>query len=144
MGTLAFTHDGLPYFTSRRRFPLTKVQTRYLNARTIVRTTTIEQTLLDTLHRPQRCGGPEVVCESWERGLSLIDEGALAACLRLPEGHVLVRRVGAMLAHLGHRPQNDDLRGVLLPGGKDDDAPIALLPGIQYSRVDPTWRVLVP
>lgn len=144
LGTLVFTYDDLPYFTSRRSFPLTDVQTRYVNPRTIVRSTTVEQTLIDTLHRPQRCGGPEVVFEAWERGLSLLDEGALASCLRVTTSLILVRRVGAMLAFLSHGTRSTELRDVLVPEASDDEPAIALLPGIQYGRLDPIWRVLVP
>jgi predicted transcriptional regulator of viral defense system len=32
----------------------------------MVRITTLEQTLLDTLHRPLSCGGPPIVIEAWE------------------------------------------------------------------------------
>ena len=52
------------YTTRREAHRVVGVQTRYVNEKSRYRVTTLEQTLVDTLHRPHSCGGPAVVFEA--------------------------------------------------------------------------------
>ena len=144
LGTPVFLYGGLTYFISRRTFPLAHVQSRYVNSRTIVRYTTLEQTLLDTLHKPQRCGGPEVIFEAWERAVELLDERRLLDCLESTGSRPSQRRLAAMLATLDYRIRLPRLAEKLAPGVEPDDQEIPLLPGVASTRVDPRWAVQVP
>ncbi len=114
LGVLAFTYQGTEYFVTRRASRLAPgIQTRYIDQRTLIRITTIEQTLLDTLHKPQRAGGPEVIFEAWRARASELDEELLASYLRAMNDAPSVRRTGAMLDLLGHKVSSDALNSVL-------------------------------
>lgn len=144
LGKLAFRHQGVPYFLTRRESQLVPgVQQRYLNSRALVRITSREQTLLDTLHRPLNCGGPEVVFEAWRTGVEDMDASRLAELIVLADHPHLRRRVAAMLDLMDY-PSGDDLRAVLERGRVPSEPPIPLLAGMEYSRLDPRWCVLVP
>jgi predicted transcriptional regulator of viral defense system len=145
LGVLAFTYQGTEYFVTRRAPRLAPgIQTRYLDERTIIRITTIEQTLLDTLHKPQRAGGPEVIFEAWRSRASELDEDLLASYLRAMSDAPSVRRTGAMLDLLGYKVTSDALKSVLTKTNPPLDRPISLLAGIDYQRLDPAWSVLTP
>ncbi|MFT3882954.1 MAG: hypothetical protein QM703_25270 [Gemmatales bacterium] len=71
LGEWLFTYKGLRYYkTTKENRLVPGIQTRFLNPTSIVRITSLEQTLLDTLHRPLSCGGPAVVMEAWEQGIT--------------------------------------------------------------------------
>lgn len=144
LGKLAFCYGDVPYFLTRREAPrVPGVQRRYLNSRTLFRITSREQTLLDTLHRPLGCGGPEVVFEAWRVGVEDVDTSRLAELLDAIDHPQLRRRVGAML-DLMEYTTGGELRAVLERERAPSEPPISLLAGVEYSRLDPRWGVMVP
>jgi predicted transcriptional regulator of viral defense system len=75
LGTLLFTYDGTLYYqTTRDQTLVPGVQEVQFSPTLLARVTTLEQTLLDTLHNPWSCGGPAVVFEAWQNGVPLIDD----------------------------------------------------------------------
>jgi hypothetical protein len=149
LGTPLFWHKGLLYHrTSRDPQYLPGIQTRFLNDRAMFRISTLEQTLLDTLHRPMSCGGPSVVFEAWEEGLPRIDETRLLEYLSRIDNGPLARRVGYMLEARQYEAGKEltDLlerhRKTVVP----DDAAAwnSLLPGYTFSRRDERWLLEVP
>ena len=71
--------------------------------------TTLEQTLLDTLHKPWSCGGSSVVFEAWERGVPLLDEERTAEYLMKIGRFDLTRRGGYMLDNNNYSPVDPKL-----------------------------------
>ena len=65
-GKVVFSYLEIPYHLTRRTKRLVPgVHNRSNGPRGRFCITTYEQTLLDTFHRPQNCGGPAVVLEAW-------------------------------------------------------------------------------
>lgn len=170
LGTEVFTYQGVPCYLHRRRFALRQgAQVRDVDARTRLRITSREQTLLDTLQTPAACGGAAVVFEAWENGVVDLDEERLAERLRAQDHPLAFRRVGAMLERLGYQAGHA-LQGLLrerellseerclpstpaAPGSVEaaaaDVAPpapqaVALLPGYPFATLMPRWGVLAP
>ena len=151
MGTLAFHYDGLPCYITRRDPGLVAgLQSREHGPRLRIRTTNLEQTILDTLLHPGRCGGEAVCIEAWERGPDRWDADRLAAVLRRINRQDFVRRTGAMLEMLGRYPKQGTLRQILeetkrdLAGHPNPDPPIPLLKGLPYGDLSAEWNVLLP
>jgi len=139
LGSLAFIYEGSPIYTTKR-IARTVAGTKIYQQgpRTSYRMTSIEQSLLDTLHRPKPCGGPSVVFEAWENGISQLKDEEL---VRLLEGAspVLKRRAGAMLERNDYRI-SPTLESLLL------DTPqlqVPLLPGYAFGTTMTRWGVLV-
>lgn len=146
LGTLLFRYQGLPYyFTQRDPALMPGIQTVRYSASCLIRMTTLEQTLLDTLHKPWSCGGPSVVFEAWERGLPLVDDARLARCLTTIGRSDFTRRAGYMLEQFGHAAADGALCGLLSDAKaevKADTVPtILLLPDVPATRLNPTWGV---
>ena len=115
LGTQLFTFEGTPYYvTMRDRLLIPGVQTVRIASHFQMRVTTLEQTLLDTLHRPWSCGGPSVVFEAWERGTPIIDDARLAQYLSALPHPDLTRRVGCLLEQNGHAVVDTGLKQMLL------------------------------
>ena len=148
-GERRFAYQGIDYYrTARAAHTLAGVQRRQLNDRTIVRITTLEQTLLDTLHRPPSCGGASVIWEAWQTGLPRLDEQRLQLHLETLAEPKLWRRVGYLFDALEHYPATD-LRAALDRARHEvatqPDLPVApLFPGLPAVSVDPAWRLAVP
>ena len=148
LGTLLFTYQSVPYYrTTRNAHTIAGTQLRTLSDKTLVRITTREQTLLDTLHRPLSCGGSSVVWEAWSRGLHDIDATILTEHLHTLNDSKLVRRVGYMLQfHNLALPQ----LAILLENAKREagsmsvDRYVPLMPGIPCSRTDAQWGLRLP
>jgi hypothetical protein len=151
LGRAAFSYEGIPfYLTTRSRRLLPGVQERTNGPRGRFRITTLEQTLLDTLHKPQNCGGPAVVLEAWQEAVASerLDEERLVAYLTQMDYPSTTRRLGAMLHRLEYTP-GDELGGYLTQAKESIDrssaySQISLLPGFKYSTVDEDWRVCLP
>jgi hypothetical protein len=145
-GKLLFRYQGVPYYlTQRDPALLPGIQTVRLSPSCLVRMTTLEQTLLDTLHRPWSCGGPSVVFEAWERGLPLLDDARLAHCLTAIGRSDFTRRAGYMLEQFGHAAADGTL-SVLLDAAQakvrnGSEPTIPLLPDVPATRLNPTWGV---
>jgi hypothetical protein len=152
LGTREFAYGGLAYYvTSREASRVAGIQSRYLNDRTRFRITTLEQTLLDTLHRPHNCGGPPVVYEAWETGAERLNPERLAQLLERIGDPRLARRVGYMLDQYATSP-SPALAEVLSrarpsstgAGSSGDDTVVPLLPGVPSTAIDAHWGLAVP
>ena len=151
LGTLLFRFQGVPFYSTRRSTRLIPgIQTRGYGPRAQIRITTLEQTLLDSLYKPFYCGGPEVVFESWQEGISSrrIDEERLVAYLLAMDYPATARRLGVMLELVGSAP-GAELRRFLeaCQGVIDRQSPharISLLPGVDYQNLNEPWLVNTP
>jgi predicted transcriptional regulator of viral defense system len=145
LGSRAFSYQGIAYYTTRREaHRVIGVQTRYVNEKSRYRVTTLEQTLVDTLHRPHSCGGPAVVFEAWETAAERLDGARLADLLQAIGDSRLVRRVGYMVSQVAPALV-EALRNTVAhaPTATGHDV-IPLLTGIPHTTVDVTWGVGVP
>jgi len=149
LGTWLYTYRGLRHYkTSRVARLIPGTQTRFLGPTALIRITTLEQTLLDTLHRPLSCGGPSVVMEAWEQGLGRTDEAKLAKLLQQMDYLPIAQRLGYILHNLGHAP-GVELERVLGEFLKRID-PVnpsmhqQLFPGLNYDRLHQPWMVYGP
>jgi len=144
LGEMLFSYEGTPYYlTKRSSSRLIGVQTRVLGPRTNIRITTLEQTLLDTLHKPLYCGGASVVIEAWEEGVGRLDEDLLSEYLSEIGSSLTLRRVGAIFDVLDFTPRVQ-LQFVLERGRDTVDGAIALLPGLEFYALNKKWMVMVP
>ena len=149
LGTELFEFDGVRcYETKRYRGLVPGVQMRVIGPRTCYRVTTLEQTLLDAILQPLRCGGEAVVFEAWEHASERADFDRMTEHLQAIGRDSLVRRVGAMLEMSGAEVKGSSALDGLLSavkgrtGGKDEMIP--LLPGLNYGQVAGNWGVLIP
>jgi hypothetical protein len=149
LGTLLFNYDGMPFYkTSREKRLLPGVQSRYIGPTTVIRITNLEQTLIDTLHRPLHCGGPAVVFEAWGQGLKRMNEDRLADYLASMDYRPIAQRLGYMLDDLDYKP-HPKLRSVLdryLSQLNPTDSTMyqQLFPGIEYHNLRLPWLVYGP
>ena len=145
LGTRLFAYHGIRYYaTSRERHRVRGIQSRYLSDTSRIRVTTLEQTLLDTLHRPISCGGAAVVFEAWDRGMRRADPARILKLLRDIGDTKLERRAGFMLARIDESLSAQLGAQIRASPDGNDDAIIPLLPGIPSSTVDARWGVSVP
>lgn len=151
LGILLFRFHGVPYFKTRRSSRMIPgFQTRCYGPRTNIRITTLEQTLLDTLHKPFYCGGPEVVFEACQEaiGSQRIDEDRLVGYLKAMNYPATTRRLGVMYDLVGGRP-GDELLSFLHDTQMviDRHRPhvcISLLPGVGFQNLRNDWLVYTP
>jgi predicted transcriptional regulator of viral defense system len=149
LGKLRFTFQSVPYYeTSRALHTVAGIQLRHLNDRSMVRITTREQALLDTLHRPVSCGGLSVVWEAWETGLSGIDEARLHEHLVALAEPRHLRRVGYLLEAFRYTPAaplQSLLERVRADLAADPAAQVVpLFPGLPAVTTSTDWRLEVP
>jgi len=149
LGTLLFEYDGVPcYETKRYRGLCPGVQVRVIGPRTYLRITTLEQTLLDTLLQPFRCGGEAVVFESWGHAGRKVDFDRMAGHLQAMGRRSLLRRVGAMLEINGvtvsHNSPMERLLKTQQTRAGDPNNILPLLPGLEYPQTHPIWLVTIP
>jgi len=151
LGKVLFSFLDVPYYLTRRTKRLVPgVQNRSNGPRGQFRITTYEQTLLDTLYKPQNCGGPAVVLEAWQEAVASgrLDEQRLVGYLAQMDYPSTTRRLGTMLQLMEYKP-GDEL-GSYLDRAKrsiNKEAPhlqISLLPGFDYSNLDEGWLVRLP
>lgn len=149
LGTKLFDFDGVRCYETKRYRGLTPgVQMRVIGPRTWYRVTTLEQTLLDAILQPLRCGGEEVVFEAWGHATERADFDRMAEHLLAIGRDSLCRRVGAMLEMTGVEVKDGSALGGLLstvngkPGNKEQI--ISLLPGLSYGQTAANWGVLIP
>ena len=149
LGKKAFIYEGTPYYvTNRTKNLVPGVKERYLNEKTKFRITTLEQTILDTLHKPLSCGGPSVVFEAWENAIEEIKDETILEYLSKIDNPALSRRVGYMLDIMNYEIGNGlhtFLESVKNAAKENDTAaPIPLLPGLNYNQINHEWLVRVP
>jgi len=147
LGTHLFSHDGLPYYvTARDGRWLPGIKSRFLHSTACVRITSIEQTLIDTLHRPQSCGGPPVIFEAWAASLDeqLADVEEIVRLVLAIGDDRIARRVAYMLdAHDGE--VCSELRRIVeTVRNRPDSEPVPLFSGYPCERVDQRWHVRAP
>jgi len=150
LGTLVFRFQGLPCYTTRRdKSMMPGTQIREYGPRTQLRITTLEQTMLDTLWQPLRCGGESVVFEAWERGVLRWNPERMAKHLTAINRQECDRRVGAVLCLLGVEVPSGSLR-TLLATRRDElrvspaEPPLPLLPGLPGSTLLQEWGIMTP
>jgi len=149
LGTWLFTYKGLRYYqTSREKRLIPGIQTRITGPTSLIRITVLEQTLLDTLHRPLSCGGPAVVMEAWEQGLGRVNEDKLERYLQKMDYLPIAQRLGYVLGSLGYRP-GASLKNALdaYLARLDPNDPSAyqqLFPGVKYDHLQYPWLVYGP
>ncbi|NOY86325.1 MAG: hypothetical protein GXP52_03365 [Deltaproteobacteria bacterium] len=149
LGTRAFSYQDVPiYLTKRQENTIPGIKLRVFNPRTQIRMTTIEQTLLDTFQYPYKCGGPEVIFESWNAHINKINESLILEYLKKIDILSLTRRVGAMFDVMAYKPDPDLAR--FLEGTRRETlnitgiADIPLFRGTHYLRINQNWRILIP
>jgi len=149
LGMRLFDFDGIRCYETKRFCGLTPgVQMREIGPRTCYRVTTLEQTLLDTILQPVRCGGEAVVFEAWGHAKKQADFDRMAEYLQTIGRTSLIRRVGAMLEMFDTTVGDSSALGRLLCAAKSrigsHDEMVALLPGLNYGQISGGWRVFVP
>jgi len=149
LGTEIFHFEDVGYYLNKRDASLVPgIQFRVVSQRCWLRITTLEQTLLDALMQPVRCGGEAVALEAWETGVKQIDADRMAEHLAKIQRDDLDRRVGAVLemigadfaaSTLGHRL--NAVRDRLMT---QDVTEIPLLAGFEFPEQNKTWKVRTP
>lgn len=149
LGTFGFSYQDLAFYSTRRKdYTIPGVQLRIFNSRTKIRITTIEQTLLDTLQYPYRCGGPSVIFEAWKTHKNKINESKILDYLKQIGSDNLSRRVGAMFEIFKYRSSKDlsnhlkEIQNSILTTNEILDIP--LFKGISYSNINTNWKILIP
>ena len=149
IGDFAFRIDSVPYYTTSRDPKYVRdLQVRFLEGKVRYKVTSLEQTIVDTLHRPMSCGGPAVVFEAWETARPLLQSDVLLDILSVTQDDRLCRRIGYMMDRFD-LPLSTAVRGLLTNArNRSAHSPIgsidSLLTGIPYSTVDSKWQLLVP
>ncbi len=151
LGTDIFHFAEVTCYATRRDASLVPgIQMRVVSPRTWLRITTLEQTLLDTLLQPLRCGGEAVILEAWENGANAMDAERMNEYLGNIHRDDLDRRVGAVLdligaevaaSSLGHRLGALKER-LTAPTAEIPDIP--LLWGLQFPDRSEAWKVRIP
>jgi hypothetical protein len=150
LGTEIFRFAEVSYYETRRDASLVPgIQMRVASPKTWLRITTLEQTLLDTLLQPVRCGGEAVVLEAWENGLKKMDADRITEHLSKIQREDLERRVAAVLditgADVGATSLGRKLQGLRQRLAASHEIPeIPLLPGFQFANFSEAWRVRTP
>ncbi len=145
MGTRMFTLEGIPYFRTKRDPNLMPgVRESVVGGTLYLRGTTLEQTLLDTLHKPVLCGGVEVCMDAWETAHDRLDEEALADLLQRIGRSENARRLGALLEMIGHAPKKRLQGTIATMTSGPRSGTTDLFPGIKGRHLMPTWDVMVP
>ena len=144
LGTLEFSSEGVEYYLTRRdQTNLLSTQRRQINPYCVVRVTTLEQTLLDCLHRPYSAGGAAIVFEAWEQGLSRTSPMKILTLATKMSDKTLLRRVGYMIALFA--PQSDAIHEAkqLIDYTPQEIMP-PLLPGLPYRHINEEWGLRTP
>jgi predicted transcriptional regulator of viral defense system len=149
LGTEIFHFEDVGYYLNKRDASLVAgVQFRVVSPRCWLRITTLEQTLLDALMQPVRCGGEAVALEAWETGAKQIDMDRMAEHLAKIQRDDLDRRVGAVLEMIGvdfvTSTLGQRLNSVRSQLMTQDVPEISLLAGFEFSELNKTWKVRTP
>jgi len=149
MGTPIFSYQNVPIYSTKRIInSIPGIKSRILSPWAIIRMTTIEQTLLDTLQYPLQCGGPEVVFEAWGKKIRNLRDDLILEYLKIINIPPLTRRLGAILDLFNHRPISElyayleESRSNIFIQPEVPEIPI--LKGMFFSRLNSSWNVLIP
>lgn len=148
LGTLLFYYEDTPYYETSRDCNLVPgIQEVLLRPSLLARVTTLEQTLLDTLHKPWSCGGPAVVFEAWENGVSLIDDELLGSYLNKINRFDVDLRVGYTLSRFKSTLNNFELtrrfKSAKKYTAKNNISSLSLLPNVPCNTYNEEWRLHV-
>jgi hypothetical protein len=149
LGSALFEYDGVMCYQTKRYRGLTPgVQSRIIGPRTTYRITTLEQTLLDAILQPLRCGGEAVVLEAWGQAFKRADFDRMAEYLQAIGRDSLMRRVGTMLEIHDVALKVGSPLGNLLNNTKkrlrSTDSVIPLLSGLDFAHASTNWKVSHP
>lgn len=149
LGNKKFIYEGITYYlTNRSEKFVPGTKERYLNEKTRFRITTLEQTLLDTLHKPLSCGGAPIVFEAWENASTEAKSETFLTYLKKIDSAALACRAGYMMEimHYTVSEQLSDFLNSAKKSAKSGDSNIipSLLPGIEYHNVSSNWPIRVP
>lgn len=145
LGTLEFSTEGVGYYLTRRgQDNLVGIQRRQLNPYCVVQVTTLEQTLLDCLHRPHSAGGAAVVFEAWEQGLARTSPDKVLALATTLGDPTLLRRTGYMIERFAPGSGTIETAKHLIGQTSPHETLPTLLPGIPYTRPDAAWGLRTP
>ncbi|MDI1251115.1 MAG: hypothetical protein PSV13_19795 [Lacunisphaera sp.] len=150
LGTEVFTWGETKFYETRRyRSLIPGIQVRLISARSGLRITTLEQSILDTLSHPIHCGGDSVVFEAWEKALDRVDSDRLLSYLETIDSTDLWRRTAVMLKLTEIPTAGTRLAAAIEAKQKtlNDSSNIPeinLLPGYEFGQLDGSWRVRVP
>lgn len=145
LGTKLFIFEGIPFYLTKRDPALVPgIRGTTISDRLLLRATTREQTLLDTLHKPVHCGGVDVCMEAWSTDPDRVDCDALADLIRRIGRDELARRAGAMLDIVQGRMTPQLKQALDEVGGGGARTPIPLFPGIPGRNLERRWQVLLP
>lgn len=148
LGTLAFSYEDIPLYSTRRYADLVPgVQMHILDQKMRLRVTDIEQSLLDTLAHPGAAGGQSVIFEAWEQGWTRIQPLRMAQYAQ-SAATPLQRRFGAMV-NLMQLPLSEEIREVLTRArqtvfAEGKGIPISLFRHAPGQKLDDEWQVLTP
>lgn len=149
LGNKKFIYEDVPFYMTNRAENLVQgVKERFLDDKTKFRITTLEQTLLDTLHKPLSCGGASVVFEVWENARDKIDCDVVFEYLKKINSNALSCRAGYMLQTMNYKIRGDFSDFLdLVKNSINRDNPelaISLLPGFDYHQLNNEWFIKVP
>lgn len=149
LGTALFHFKDVACFQNKRDASLVPgIQFRVVSPRCWLRITTLEQTLLDALMQPVRCGGEAVALEAWETGVKQIDPDRMGEYLAKIQRDDLNRRVGAVLEMLGVNFAASTLGrrlNVVRHRLTTEAVPeIPLLAGFAFPELNESWKVRTP
>jgi hypothetical protein len=149
LGTALFQYQGSTFYkTSRERRLVPGIVKRIIGGVSILRITSIEQTLLDTLHRPLSCGGPSVVYEAWQKGIARLNEARLTKYLQRADNVSLAQRVGYMLDSMSYeaaKPLRELLDDFLARLDRNAvESRQQLFPGIEHRTLHSKWLIYGP
>lgn len=149
LGSGQFRYQGVAYYVCMRDFSiLRKSQQQYLHGRSKVHVTTLEQTLVDTLHRPMNAGGPSVVFEAWEAAAERANVDTLLKILLEIRDPLLARRVGFMIEQTLGPFADADLDAVHALAQRTLTTETGQLPSLMssmpYKTIDARWQLRIP
>jgi len=149
LGTEVFRFEDADYYLNKRDASLVPgIQVRVVSQRCWLRITSLEQTLLDALMQPVRCGGEALVLEAWETGIKQMDAERMADHLAKIQREDLERRVGAILNLIGAdftaTALGQRLSAVRERLRSQDVPAIPLLAGIEFPAWNNTWKIRTP
>lgn len=144
LGTLEFSYGGVGHYVTRRDSTnLRSFQRRQLSPYCVVRVATIEQTLLDCLHRPHSVGGAAVVFEAWESAVKRALPEKIFDLANQIGDREMIRRAGYMLERFFPNTGAVE-RARQAVGPCLDEVLPSLLPGIPFSRINKAWGLRTP
>ncbi|MBT3725884.1 MAG: hypothetical protein HOM14_19225 [Gammaproteobacteria bacterium] len=149
LGKKELVYEGVPYYlTNRDKRLVPGIKERFLNERTKFYITTLEQTLIDTLHKPLSCGGSPVIFEAWQNAVNKLKSKIILEYLNKIGNISLSCRVGYMMEIMEYKLSDElsnflDLAKNSTVKNNPELAP-SLLPGVDFHEINNEWFIKVP